>query len=118
MGHVLNNKLQDIFVRWKRMSGYEACWIPGTDHAGIATQNAVEKALAKEGKHRYDLGREKFVERVWQWRDQYGSTIIRQLRKLGVSCDWQRERFTMDEGLSNAVKEVFIRLFDKGLVYR
>ena len=118
MGHVLNNTLQDIFVRWKRMSGYEACWIPGTDHAGIATQNAVEKALAKEGKHRYDLGREKFVERVWQWRDQYGSTIIRQLRKLGVSCDWQRERFTMDEGLSNAVKEVFIRLFDKGLVYR
>ena len=118
MGHVLNNTLQDIFVRWKRMQGFEACWIPGTDHAGIATQNAVEKSLAKEGKHRTDLGREKFVELVWKWRDQYGSTIIRQLRKLGVSCDWERERFTLDEGLSNAVKEVFIRLFEKGLVYR
>jgi valyl-tRNA synthetase len=118
MGHVLNNTLQDVFVRWKRMQGFEACWIPGTDHAGIATQNAVEKSLAKEGKHRRDLGREKFIELVWQWRDKYGSTIIRQLRKLGVSCDWERERFTMDEGLSNAVKEVFIRLFEKGLVYR
>ncbi|RPI04762.1 MAG: valine--tRNA ligase [Ignavibacteriae bacterium] len=118
MGHVLNNTLQDVFVRWKRMQGFEACWIPGTDHAGIATQNAVEKSLAKEGKHRRDLGREKFIELVWQWRDKYGSTIIRQLRKLGVSCDWERERFTMDEGLSNAVKEVFIRLFDKGLIYR
>jgi valyl-tRNA synthetase len=118
MGHVLNNTLQDVFVRWKRMSGYEACWIPGTDHAGIATQNAVEKSLAKEGKHRYDLGREKFVDLVWDWRKKYGSTIIRQLRKLGVSCDWERERFTMDEGLSDAVKEVFIRLFDKGLIYR
>ncbi len=118
MGHVLNNTLQDIFVRWKRMQRYEACWIPGTDHAGIATQNAVEKSLAKEGKHRHDLGREKFIELVWQWREKYGSTIIRQLRKLGVSCDWERERFTMDEGLSNAVKEVFIRLFDKGLIYR
>jgi len=118
MGHVLNNTLQDVFVRWKRMQGYEACWIPGTDHAGIATQNAVEKSLAKEGKHRRDLGRDKFIELVWQWREKYGSTIIRQLRKLGVSCDWERERFTMDEGLSNAVKEVFIRLFDKGLIYR
>jgi len=118
MGHVLNNTLQDIFVRWKRMLGFEACWIPGTDHAGIATQNAVEKALAKEGKHRHDLGREKFVELVWRWREEYGSTIIKQLRKLGVSCDWERERFTLDEGLSNAVKEVFIRLFEKGLIYR
>ncbi len=118
MGHVLNNTLQDVFVRWKRMQGFEACWIPGTDHAGIATQNAVEKSLAKEGKHRHDLGREKFIELVWQWRENYGKTIIRQLRKLGVSCDWERERFTMDEGLSNAVKEVFIRLFDKGLIYR
>ncbi len=118
MGHVLNNTLQDVFVRWKRMQGFEACWIPGTDHAGIATQNAVEKSLAKEGKHRHDLGREKFIELVWQWREKYGSTIIQQLRKLGVSCDWERERFTMDEGLSNAVKEVFIRLFEKGLVYR
>lgn len=118
MGHVLNNTLQDVFVRWKRMLGFEACWVPGTDHAGIATQNAVEKALAKEGKNRHEIGREKFVELVWQWREKYGSTIIKQLRKLGVSCDWERERFTMDEGLSNAVKEVFIRLFEKGLVYR
>jgi valyl-tRNA synthetase len=118
MGHVLNNTLQDVFVRWKRMQGFEACWVPGTDHAGIATQNAVEKSLAKEGKHRRDLGREKFIELVWQWREKYGTTIIQQLRKLGVSCDWARERFTMDEGLSNAVKEVFIRLFEKGLVYR
>jgi valyl-tRNA synthetase len=118
MGHVLNNTIQDILVRWKRMLGYEACWVPGTDHAGIATQNAVEKALAKDGLKRHDLGREKFVERVWQWKDQYGGTIIKQLRKLGTSCDWERERFTMDEGLSDAVKEVFVRMFDKGLIYR
>jgi valyl-tRNA synthetase len=118
MGHVLNNTIQDVLVRWKRMQGFEACWIPGTDHAGIATQNAVEKALAKEGTNRHDLGREKFLERVWEWRKEYGGTIIRQLRKLGASCDWERERFTMDEGLSEAVKEVFIRMFDKGLVYR
>ena len=118
MGHVLNNTIQDILVRWKRMLGFEACWIPGTDHAGIATQNAVEKALAKGGLKRHDLGREKFVERVWEWKEQYGGTIIRQLRKLGTSCDWERERFTMDEGLSDAVKEVFVRMFDKGLIYR
>ena len=118
LGHVLNNTLQDIFIRWKRMKGFEACWIPGTDHAGIATQNAVEKALAKEGTDRHKLGRETFVQRVWQWKDHYGSTIIKQLRKLGVSCDWERERFTLDEGLSAAVREVFVRLFDKGLVYR
>ena len=118
MGHVLNNTIQDILVRWKRMLGFEACWVPGTDHAGIATQNAVEKALAKDGIKRHDLGREKFVERVWQWKEQYGGTIIKQLRKLGTSCDWERERFTMDEGLSDAVKEVFVRMFDKGLVYR
>jgi len=118
MGHVLNNTIQDILVRWKRMQGYEACWVPGTDHAGIATQNAVEKSLAKDGVRRHDLGREKFVERVWQWKDQYGGTIIKQLKKLGTSCDWDRERFTMDEGLSDAVKEVFVRMFDKGLIYR
>ncbi len=118
MGHVLNNTIQDILVRWKRMQGFEACWVPGTDHAGIATQNAVEKALAKDGIKRHDLGREKFVERVWQWKEQYGGAIIRQLRKLGTSCDWERERFTMDEGLSDAVKEVFVRMFDKGLIYR
>jgi valyl-tRNA synthetase len=118
MGHVLNNSIQDILIRWKRMQGYEACWVPGTDHAGIATQNAVEKSLAKDGVKRHDLGREKFVERVWKWRDEYGGTIIRQLRKLGTSCDWERERFTFDEGLSEAVKEVFVRMFDKGLIYR
>ncbi|MCI0706304.1 MAG: valine--tRNA ligase [Ignavibacteriae bacterium] len=118
MGHVLNNTIQDILIRWKRMQGYEACWIPGTDHAGIATQNVVEKTLAKEGTNRHQLGREKFLERVWAWKKEYGGTIIKQLRKLGTSCDWQRERFTMDEGLSNAVKEIFIHLFDKGLVYR
>ena len=118
MGHVLNNTLQDAFVRYKRMAGFEACWIPGTDHAGIATQNVVEKSLMKEGKTRHDLGREKFVERVWQWREQYGGTIIRQLRSLGCSCDWEREKFTMDESLSAAVREVFVRLYEEGLVYR
>lgn len=118
MGHVLNNTIQDVFIRWKRMQGYETLWMPGTDHAGIATQNVVEKALLREGKTRYDLGREKFIERVWQWKEDYGGTIIRQLKKLGTSCDWERERFTMDEGLSNAVQEMFIRLYRKGLIYR
>jgi valyl-tRNA synthetase len=118
MGHVLNNTIQDAFIRWKRMQGYEACWIPGTDHAGIATQHVVERALRKEGKSRHELGREKFLERVWKWKEEYGGTIIRQLRRLGTSCDWDRERFTMDEGLSNAVNEVFIRLYEKGLIYR
>ncbi len=118
MGHVLNNSIQDVFVRWKRMRGYEACWVPGTDHAGIATQNVVEKSLAKEGKDRHSLGREKFVELVWKWREEYGGTIIRQLKKLGVSCDWTREGFTMDEDLSRAVREVFVRLYNKGLIYR
>ncbi len=118
MGHILNNTLQDVFTRWKRMQGFEACWIPGTDHAGIATQNVVEKALRKEGTSLRELGREKFLERVWDWRTQYGGTINKQLRKLGVSCDWERERFTMDEGLSNAVKEVFVQLYDKGLIYK
>jgi valyl-tRNA synthetase len=118
MGHVLNNTIQDVFVRWKRMQGFETLWMPGTDHAGIATQNVVEKALMKEGKTRHDLGREKFVERVWGWKKEYGGTIIKQLKKLGTSCDWERERFTMDEGLSNAVQEIFIRLYKKGLIYR
>lgn len=118
MGHVLNNTIQDIFIRWKRMQGYETLWMPGTDHAGIATQNVVEKALMKEGKTRHDLGREKFIERVWNWKKEYGGTIIAQLKKLGASCDWQRERFTMDEGLSDAVQEIFIRLYNKGLIYR
>ena len=118
LGHVLNNTIQDILIRHKRMRGYEALWLPGTDHAGIATQNVVEKDIAKEGLTRYDLGREKFMERVWEWKEEYGGTIIRQLRKLGSSCDWTRERFTMDEGLSRAVAEVFVKLYEKGLVYR
>ncbi len=118
MGHILNNTLQDVFIRYHRMAGREAAWIPGTDHAGIATQNVVEKALMKEGKTRHDLGREKFLERVWAWKEQYGGTIIRQLRTLGCSCDWEREKFTMDETLSAAVREVFVRLHEEGLIYR
>ncbi len=117
MGHALNNTIQDILVRYHRMKGEEALWMPGTDHAGIATQNVVEKSLAKEGMKRQDLGREKFVERVWQWKEQYGSTIIRQLKKLGSSCDWPRTRFTMDAEYSKAVVTVFIELWDKGLIY-
>jgi valyl-tRNA synthetase len=118
MGHILNNTLQDAFIRYHRMMGDEACWIPGTDHAGIATQHVVERSLTKEGKTRHDLGREKFIERVREWRKQYGGVIIEQLRKLGVSCDWERERFTMDESLSAAVREVFVRLYEEGLIYR
>ncbi len=118
MGHALNNTVQDIVIRWKRMQQFNTLWMPGTDHAGIATQNMVEKQLAKEGRKREDLGREKFVERVWNWRNEYGGKIINQLKKLGCSCDWDRERFTMDEGLSDAVLEVFVRLYNKGLIYQ
>ena len=118
MGHILNNTIQDLLVRWKGMDGYESLWLPGTDHAGIATQNKVEAALKEEGFTRHDLGREKLVERVWEWKEKYGGIILKQLRKLGSSCDWSRERFTMDEGLSDAVKEVFIQLYEKGLIYR
>ncbi|MCQ9206965.1 MAG: valine--tRNA ligase [Omnitrophica bacterium] len=118
MGHALNNTIQDIFVRYKRMRGFEVLWMPGTDHAGIATQNVVEKRLKAKGKDRETLGREKFIKEVWKWRDEYGSAIINQLKRLGCSCDWQRTRFTMDEGLSHAVVEVFIRLYRKGLIYR
>jgi valyl-tRNA synthetase len=118
MGHALNNTLQDILCRYKRMKGFNVLWQPGTDHAGIATQNVVEKALALEGTDRHTIGREKFIERVWEWRKKYGGIIINQLKKLGSSCDWSRERFTMDEGLSRAVKEVFVSLYDKGLIYR
>ncbi len=118
MGHALNNTLQDILCRWKRMSGYEVLWMPGTDHAGIATQNVVEKQLATEGKDRHELGREAFVERVWKWREESGGQIINQLKRLGASCDWERERFTMDEGLSEAVREVFVTLYEDGLIYR
>ena len=118
MGHALDNTLQDILTRWRRMQGYNALWIPGTDHAGIATQAKVEEQLAKEGQTKYDLGREKFLERVWDWKEQYGNRITTQLRHLGASCDWDRERFTMDEGCSKAVAEVFVRLFEQGLIYR
>jgi len=118
MGHGLNNTIQDILIRWKRMQGYNALWLPGTDHAGIATQNVVEKQLAREHKTRHDIGREKFINLVWDWRKKYGGTIIKQLRKFGASCDWKRERFTMDDGLSRAVREVFVRLFNDGLIYK
>lgn len=118
MGHALNNTLQDILIRWKRMEGMNTLWMPGTDHAGIATQNVVERDLAAEGKNRHEMGREAFVERVWGWREEYGGVITHQLRRLGASCDWSRERFTMDEGLSRAVREVFVRLYEEGLVYR
>ena len=118
MGHVLNNTLQDILIRYNRMLGKETMWLPGTDHAGIATQNVVEKALAKEKLSRHDLGREKFVSRVWEWKEKYGGIILKQLHKLGCSCDWDRERFTMDEGLSKAVQKTFIKLYEDGLIYK
>ena len=119
MGHALDETLQDILIRYHRMKGEEALWLPGTDHAGIATQIKVEEVLRKEeGLTRYDLGREKFLERVWEWKHQYGSNIINQLKKLGSSCDWDRERFTMDEKCSKAVREVFVNLYNKGLIYQ
>ncbi|WP_456385409.1 valine--tRNA ligase [Desulfolithobacter sp.] len=118
IGHALNNTLQDILVRYHRMKGDNTLWVPGTDHAGIATQNVVERQLASEGKTRHDLGRDKFIERVWQWREEKGGTIINQLKRIGSSCDWDRERFTMDEGLSKAVREVFVRLYNEGLIYK
>ena len=118
MGHALNNTLQDVLVRMRRMDGFNTVWVPGTDHAGIATQYVVERQLAAEGKTKQDLGREAFVERVWRWREESGGTIIRQLKRLGASCDWSRERFTMDSGLSRAVREVFVRLWEEGLIYR
>lgn len=118
MGHALNNTIQDVLIRWQRMQGKNALWVPGTDHAGIATQNVVERKLAKEGKSRHDLERDDFLREVWAWKEEYGSTIANQLKKLGSSCDWERERFTMDEGLSKSVLEVFCQLYDKGLIYR
>ena len=119
MGHALDCTLQDILTRFKRMQGYAALWVPGTDHAGIATQIKVEEELrVKEGKTRYDLGREKFLERVWKWKEEYGNRIVQQQKKMGVSCDWSRTRFTMDEGCSKAVRETFCELYDKGLIYK
>lgn len=119
MGHALDNTLQDILIRFKRMQGYNVLWMPGTDHAGIATQVKVEENLRKtEGKSRYDLGREEFIKRVWEWKQEYGSTIVKQIRSLGASCDWSRERFTLDERYHHAVLEVFVSLYEKGLIYR
>ena len=119
MGHAMDSTLQDILIRFKRMQGYAALWVPGTDHAGIATQIKVEEELRKkEGLSRYDLGREKFLERVWDWKRQYGNRIVEQQKKLGASCDWSRARFTMDEGLSKAVRHVFVSLYNKGLIYK
>ncbi len=118
MGHALNDTIQDVLIRFKRMRGFEALWMPGTDHAGIATQNVVEKQLAREGLRKEDVGREEFTKKLWQWRDKYGSTIIEQLKKMGTSCDWERLRFTMDDEYSEAVKEAFIRLYNKGLIYQ
>ncbi|MGE5551614.1 MAG: valine--tRNA ligase [Bacteroidota bacterium] len=118
LGHAFDMTIQDVLIRWRRMQGYEALWLPGTDHAGIATQAVVERELAREGLRKEDLGREGFLDRVWTWKEKYGGTIIRQLKRLGSSCDWERERFTMDEGCSAAVREVFLRLYKKGLIYR
>lgn len=118
MGHALDNTMQDILIRWKRMQGFAALWLPGTDHASIATEAKIVQAMAEEGLTKEMIGREKFLERAWEWKRHYGGRIVEQLKKLGSSCDWKRERFTMDEGLSEAVKEVFIRLYKKGLIYR
>src|SRR6185436_12139896 len=118
MGHALNNTLQDILCRYKRMDGFSVLWVPGTDHAGIATQNVVERQLAQKGQSRAQIGREKFIERVWAWKQEAGNTILHQLKALGVSCDWSHERFTMDEGLSRAVREAFVKLWEDKLLYR
>src|SRR6266550_2288254 len=118
IGHAPVNTLQDIIVRWKRMSGFNTLWLPGTDHAGIATQMIVERELQKEGISRFDIGREKFEEKVWEWKESYGHQIIDQLKRLGCSADWTRTRFTLDEGLSRAVRYVFVKLYEDGLIYR
>ena len=118
MGHGLNNILQDILVRYYRMEGRPALWVPGTDHAGIATQNVVERKLRERGVDRQELGRERFIEETWKVKEEHHRTIVRQLQKIGASCDWSRERFTLDEGLSKAVREVFVSLFERGLIYR
>ena len=118
MGHGLDMTLQDIVIRFKRMQGFDALWLPGCDHAGIATEMKVKDRLRKEGKTKHDLGREAFIKEMWNWKEQFGGTIMHQLRRLGCSLDWDRERFTLDEGLSRAVREVFVRLYEKGLAYR
>ena len=118
MGHALDNTLQDALIRWRRMQGYEALWLPGTDHSSIATEAKIVEAMRKEGVTKEEIGREGFLERAWEWRRQYGGRIVSQLKKLGSSCDWERERFTLDEGCSRAVQLVFQRLYDQGLIYR
>ena len=118
MGHAVDNTMQDILIRHKRMQGYAALWVPGTDHASIATEAKVVEAMAKEGLTKEMVGRDGFLERAWDWKNRFGSRIVSQLKKLGSSCDWERERFTMDEGCSDAVREVFVRLYDQGLIYR
>ncbi len=118
MGHALDNAIQDAIIRYKRMRGFEALWVPGTDHAGIATQVVVERLLMEEGKRRHELGREKFLERVWQWKKDSGGQIIRQLKRLGASADWTREAFTMDEARSRAVRYAFVKYYHEGLAYR
>src|ERR1051325_2387769 len=118
MGHALQHTMMDVLTRWQRMSGWRTLWLPGMDHAGISTQLMVTRQLKKEGKTRHDLGREKFVERVWQWKQEYGGQILNQLRRESASVDWSRFRFTMDEDLSRAVREAFVRLYDEGMIYR
>src|SRR6202789_104912 len=118
MGHMFEHSIIDAQVRWQRMSGKITVWVPGTDHAGIATQIMVERQLATENLTRHDLGREKFEERVWKWKEEYGGKIVEQMKRAGVSCDWSRARFTLDPGLSRAVREAFVRLYEKGLIYR
>ncbi|MBR4319669.1 MAG: class I tRNA ligase family protein, partial [Oscillospiraceae bacterium] len=118
MGHALDETLQDILIRWKRMSGYCTLWLPGTDHAAIATEAKIVAAMREEGITKEQIGREKFMERAWAWKEKFGGRIVEQLKKLGSSCDWDRERFTLDEGCSCAVKEVFVKYYEKGLIYR
>ncbi|MBM3215698.1 class I tRNA ligase family protein, partial [Candidatus Poribacteria bacterium] len=118
MGHALDNALQDILIRWKRMSGYNTLWMPGTDHAGIITEVVMERMLQSEGTSRYELGREGFLDRMWAWKDESRGNIIGQLKRLGASCDWERERFTLDDGSVRAVRRAFKTLYDAGLIYR
>ncbi|SVD67388.1 uncharacterized protein METZ01_LOCUS420242, partial [marine metagenome] len=118
IGHALDNTLQDTLIRWKRMQGYNTLWMPGTDHAGIATELIMEKKLIEEGTSRQEIGREKFIDRMWQWKDESRGRIISQLQEIGSSCDWERERFTLDEGLSKAVRTAFVKLYERGLIYR
>ncbi|MBU4082879.1 class I tRNA ligase family protein, partial [Patescibacteria group bacterium] len=118
MGHALNAFIQDVLIRWKRMQGFKTLWVPGTDHAGIATQNVVEKKLKKEGLNRHILGKEKFLEKIWEWREEYGDLILEQLKKMGSSCDWSRTAFTMDESYQDAVKAAFLHYYKKGWIYQ